>query len=174
MAKGASFGCYGPTNKKNAVGGEGNYFAMKEVDRCQRLKFELKKKERGGKRTIPPNKHGGPSPVARKRIPKMKVAGPKDFFHLQFTPEFVRWMKMQQTAVPLPRVPVLALESSRIGSLLTMQNFTGSLVFSLQNGLAPKPKIDYWFEPAEVSPLFGNDIVSRVMAKEVMLAGKRI
>ena len=93
MAKGASFGCYGPTNKKNAVGGEGNYFAMKEVDRCQRLKFELKKKERGGKRMIPPNKHGGPSPVARKRIPKMKVAGPKDFFHLQFTPEFVQWMK---------------------------------------------------------------------------------
>ena len=47
-------------------------------------------------------------------------------------------------------------------------------MFSLQNGLAPKPKIDYWFEPAEVSPLFGNDIVSRVMAKEVTLIGKRI
>ena len=36
------------------------------------------------------NNDDGPSPVARKRIPKMKVARPKDFFDLQITPEFVQ------------------------------------------------------------------------------------
>jgi hypothetical protein len=52
--------------------------------------------------------------------------------------------------------------SSRIGSLLTTQKFTGSF------------RIDYWFEPAQMSPLFGNDVVSRAMAKEVPFTGKRI
>ncbi len=76
--------------------------------------------------------------------------------------------------MPLPAVPFLALESSRIRSSLLTQKFTGSLAFSFANGLAPKPRIYYWFKPAESSPLIGIDIDSRVMAKEVMLAGKRI
>ena len=41
-------------------------------------------------------------------------------------------------------------------------------------GLAPKPHIDYWFESTERFPLFGNDLISRVMAKEVHMTGKRI
>jgi hypothetical protein len=32
------------------------------------------------------NEHGSPSPAARKKIPKMKCARPKDFFDLQITP----------------------------------------------------------------------------------------
>ncbi len=83
---------------------------------------------------------------------------------------------MQQPAVLLPMGPGPALESSRIGSLLPFDDaeiyrFIGVLFVS---GIAPKPRIDYWFEPAQTSPLFWNDVVSRAMAKEVPFTGKRI
>ncbi len=42
------------------------------------------------------------------------------------------------------------------------------------NGLAPKPRIDYWFETTQAYPLFGNDLISRLMGKEVVMTGKRI
>jgi hypothetical protein len=38
----------------------------------------------------------------------------------------------------------------------------------------PKPRIDYWFETAQTYPLFGNDLVSRLMGKEVVVTGKKI
>ena len=42
------------------------------------------------------------------------------------------------------------------------------------NGLSPKPRIDYWFELTERFPLIGNDLISRVTAKEVHTTGKRV
>ena len=38
----------------------------------------------------PANKHNGPSPAARERIPKMKVNRPMDIFNLLIMPEFVQ------------------------------------------------------------------------------------
>ncbi len=93
MATGASFGFYGATKKENAVGGERNDFATKEADRIKHPEFESKKEERGGRnRTIPLNEDRGPSPLAKKRNPKMKVACTKDFFDLQIMSEFLTWM----------------------------------------------------------------------------------
>jgi hypothetical protein len=94
MTTGTQFGFYGPTNKENAVGGKRHNFGMMETDRIQRPKFEAKKKERADRKnkTATANNHDGPSPEARKRIPKLNVARPKDFFNLQITPEFVQWM----------------------------------------------------------------------------------
>jgi len=52
-----------------------------------------------------------------------------------------------------------------------MYRFIGVL---FANGLSPKPRIDYWFEMAQAYPLFGNDLISRLTTKEVMVTGKRI
>ena len=143
MATGVQFEFYGPTIKENAVGGEHHNFATIEADRIQRPKFEAKKKERADRKnnTAPANNHGGPSPAAWKRIPKLKVACPKDVFNLQITPEFVQRMTNASTAVLLPMWPGLAPGSSRIGSLLMTQKFTGSLVFSLQTALRQNPEL---------------------------------
>ena len=172
MATGAAFGFYGPTNKENAVGGERNNFAMNEADRIQCPEFEQEKRERG--RTYAPNTDGGPSPAARKRIPKMKVARPKDFFDLQITPEFVQWMTNATN-----RRAISDGAGSGTGQFqdwvpfddAEMYRFIGVL---FANGLSPKPRIDYWFETAQAYPLFGNDLVSRLMTKEVVVTGKRI
>jgi hypothetical protein len=37
---------------------------------------------------------GGPSKLARSKIPNMKLTRPKDFFDLQLTPEFVEWLTL--------------------------------------------------------------------------------
>ena len=176
MATGVQFGFYGPTNKENAVGGERHNFATMEADRIQRPKFEAKKKERaGGKNnTASANDHGGPSPAARKRIPKLKVARPKDFFNLQITPEFVQWMTNATN-----RRATSDGAGAGTGEFKDWVPFDDAEIYRFigvlfANGLAPKPRIDYWFEPAQMSPLFGNDVVSRAMAKEVPFTGKRI
>jgi hypothetical protein len=161
MATGAQFGFYGPTNKENAVGGKRHNFAKMEADRIQGPKFEAKTKERadGKKRnkTAPPaNDHGGPSPAARKSIPKLKVARPKDFFNLQITPEFVQWM----TTVTNRRATSDGAGAGT-GEFKDWVPFDDAEIYRFigvlfANGLAPKPRIDYWYEPAQMSPLFGN------------------
>jgi hypothetical protein len=52
-----------------------------------------------------------------------------------------------------------------------MYRFLGVL---FANGLAPKPRFDYWFEMAESFPLFGNNLVLKVMTKTVSTIGRRI
>jgi hypothetical protein len=42
------------------------------------------------------------------------------------------------------------------------------------NGLAPKPRIDYWFESSEKLPLVGNDVMSQAMTKQVKATGRTI
>ena len=175
MATGAAFGFYGPTNKENVIGGERNNFTTNEADRIQRPKFEQKKKERGRNRTIPANNDdSGSSPAARKRIPKMKVVRPKDFFDLQITPEFVQWM----TNATNDRAASNGAGSGT-GQFQDLVLFDDREIYRFigilfANGFAPKPRIDYWFETAQAYPLFGNDLVSRLMGKEVVVTGKRI
>jgi len=144
------------------------------VDRIQHLKFKAKKKERGGgNKMTPVNKHNGPSPAARERIPKMKVARPTDIFNLLIMPEFVQCM----TNATDHRATSGGNCSGEFKDWVPLDyaeiyRFIGVL---FANVLMPKPRIDYWFEPAQMSPLFGNDIVSRAMAKDkVPLTGKRI
>ena len=42
----------------------------------------MKKKKRGENKTTPANEQGSTSPAARKHVPKMKDACPKDLFNL--------------------------------------------------------------------------------------------
>jgi hypothetical protein len=92
MATGVQTGFYGPTNKENAVGGVRQNFITKDGKRIERPTFEARTNKARKNPTPITNEHGGPSPVARKKIPKMKCARPKDFFNLQITPEFVKWI----------------------------------------------------------------------------------
>ncbi len=92
MAMGAQTGFYGPTNKENAVGGVRQNFITKDCERIERPTFEARTNKARKNTTPVTNEQGGPSPVARKKIPKMKCARPKDFFDLQITPEFVKWI----------------------------------------------------------------------------------
>ena len=86
MATGAQTGFFGPTNKENAVGGVRQNFITQDGERIVR---PIVLAARSNRTT---NKHGGPSPAARKKIPNLKCARPKDFFDLQITPEFVTWI----------------------------------------------------------------------------------
>jgi len=118
--------------------------------------------------------HGGPSPVARKKIPSMKCTRPKDFFDLQITPEFVKWMTTATN-----RRATTDEAGSGTGEFKDWVAFDDAKIYRFigvlfVNGLAPKPRIDYWFESTERILLFGNDLISRVMAKEVYMTGKRI
>jgi len=78
---------------------------------------------------------------------------------------------MRQTAAPLPMVPVPEFQDWVPFDDAEMYRFIGVL---FANGLSPKPRIDYWFEMAQAYPLFGNDLISRLTTKEVMVTGKRI
>jgi len=145
MATDVQFGFYGPTIKENAVGGERHNFATIEADRIQRPKFEAKKKERADRKnnTAPANNHGGPSPAARKRIPTLKVACPKDFFNLQITPEFVQWM----TNVTNCRATSDGAGAGT-GEFKDWVPFDDAEIYRfidvlIANGLAPKSRIDY-------------------------------
>jgi hypothetical protein len=167
MATGAQFGFYGPTNKENAVGGKRHNFATMEADRIQRPKFEAKKKERaGGKNnTAPAKDNGGPSPAAKKCVPKLK---------LQITTEFVQWMTNATN-----RRAASDGAGAGTGDFKDWVPFDDEEIYRFigvlfANGLAPIPRIDYWFEPAQLSPLFGNDVVSRALAKDVPFTGRRI
>ena len=37
------------------------------------------------------------------------------------------------------------------------------------NGLAPKPRLEYWFEPTSKLPLFGSNLISKVTEKRIRL-----
>ena len=88
MATGAQTGFFGPMNKENAVGGVRQNFITQDGERIVRPTFEARTKARN--RTT--NEHGGPSPAARKKLPIFKCARPEDYFDLQLTPEFIKWI----------------------------------------------------------------------------------
>jgi hypothetical protein len=176
METGAQSGFFGPTNKENAVGGVRQNFLTDSVDRIERPTFAPKK--RGGKKNTSNEVRdfGGPSPAARKRIGPMKCARPKDFFDLQITPAFVSWMTLATN-----RRATADGAGSGTGTFSDFVPFDDAEIYRFigvlfANGLAPKPKprMDYWFETAESFPLFGNNLVSKVMTKTVSISGKKI
>jgi hypothetical protein len=173
MATGAQSGFFGPRNKENAVGRLRQNFLTDSGDRIERPKFAPKTK--GGKKK--PNDvrdFGGPSPAAQKRIGPMKCARPKDFFDLQITPAFISWM-----ALATNRRATADGAGSGTGEFSDFVPFDDAKMYHFlgvlfANGLSPKPRVDYWFETAERFPLFGNNLVSRVMTKTVSVSGKNI
>jgi hypothetical protein len=173
MATGAQEGFYRPTNKENAVGGVRHNFLTSEAKRIERPSFAPKKVPR--KNPPPPvNEHGGPSPAARKMIPKMKVACPKDFFDLMITPDFIKWVTDATN-----RRATADGAGSGTGQFEDWVPFDNAEIYRFigilfANGLAPKPWIDYWFEPSEKLPLFGNNVVSQAMTKRVTAKGRTI
>jgi hypothetical protein len=104
----------------------------------------------------------------------MKCARPKDFSDLQITPEFVYWI----TCATNRRATAngAGCGTGEFKDWVAFDQFEMYRFFGVlfANGLAPKPQIDYWFETTERFPLFGNNLTSRVMAKEVATTGKKI
>jgi hypothetical protein len=104
----------------------------------------------------------------------MKCARPKDFFDLQITPEFVKWITCatnRRATADGAGCGTGEFKDWVAFDEAEMYRFFGVL---FANGVAPKPRIDYWFKTTEQFPLFGNDLTLRVMAKEVAATGKRI
>ena len=133
MATGAQRGYYGPTNKGNSTGGVRHNFITTDGKRIKRPLFEPKKVT---KKSLIVNEHGRPSPAARKKIPSMKCARPKEFFDLQITPEFVKWL-MNATNHPANAggAGCDTLRSLRTGWLLMMLKSTGLLASPLHMAL---------------------------------------
>jgi hypothetical protein len=173
VATGTQSGFFGPTNKEHAVGGVRQNFLTDSGDRIERPKFAPK--TMGGKKT--PNDvrdFGGPSPAARKRIGPMKSARPKDLFDIQITPAFISWMTLATNC----RATADGAGSGT-GEFSDFVPFEDAEMYCFlgvlfANGLSPKPRVDYWFETAERFPLFGNNLVLKVMTKTVSVSGKNI
>jgi len=175
MATGAQTGFFGPTNKENAVGGVRQNFLTLDGERIERPTFEARTKARTtARKNATTNESGGPSPVARKKIPSMKLARPKDSFDLQITPEFVKWVTLasnKRAAADGAGCGTGEFKDFVAFDEAEIYKFFGTL---FANGLAPKARIDYWFESVTKFPLFGNDLTSRTMAKEVFTTGTKI
>jgi len=165
MATGAQTGFFGPTNKENAVGGVRQNFLTLDGERIERPTFEARTKARTtARKNATTNEFGGPSPVARKKIPSMKLARPKDFFDLQITPEFVKWVTLasnKRAAADGAGCGTGEFKDFVAFDEAEIYKFFGTL---FANGLAPKARIDYWFETNAKFPLFGNDLTSRTLA----------
>jgi hypothetical protein len=175
MSTGAQSGFFGPTNKENAVGGVRENFLTQDGERIERPTFELRTKAKTTARThATTNDDGGPSIAARKRIGNMKCSRPKDFFDLQITPTFINWITTATN-----RRATADGAGSGTGEFKDFVPFDEDEIYRFfgvlfANGLAPKPRLDYWFETTESFPLFGNNLVSSVMTKTVSTTGRRI
>ena len=104
----------------------------------------------------------------------MKCARPKDFFDLQITPTFINWITTATN-----RRATADGAGSGTGEFKDFVPFDEDEIYRFfgvlfANGLAPKPRLDYWFETTESFPLFGNNLVSSVMTKTVSTTGRRI
>lgn len=169
MATGAEEGFFAPTNKENSFGGKrANFLTAENLDRPEfGPKTASKKRTADGEMVLPhpPVRiDGHPSLACRKLLPPLSEARPKDYFDTQITPTFLEWV-VEATN--------LCAYSSGAGSghykdfipfdLIEIYKLIGVL---FANGLAPKPQIDSWFQPVSDEPLFGNDLVSRALAKK--------
>ena len=95
MVTGAQMGHFAPTNKENATGATKNNYMVHETEKVKGPEFARKplgktKKAKPDENEMPRvSEQGGPLAAAKKLIPDLWHARPKDFFDLQLTSEFV-------------------------------------------------------------------------------------
>jgi hypothetical protein len=176
MATGATVGFFGPTNKENVAGVERHNFLIGEE--IERLIFGPKrKKARVGDETAPTppvRNDGHPSDAAKSIIGDIWLSRPKDYFDLQMNKKL---FKIMTDATNL-RVAADGAGSGR-GEYKDFVPFDVDEMYKMvgvlfANGLAPKPRLEYWFEPTSKLPLFGSNLISKVTEKRIRLMGRMI
>ena len=189
MATGAERGFFGPTNKENAAGATKHNYLMHRDEKIVRPTFSYPPKKTSSSTapnttntsnttqsdtTPTPSERGGPSEAAKKLIPNLRYARPKDFFDTQITPEFIK-----KVIVPCTNGRAAADGAGFGGSMyqdyvpfdhVEINKMIG-LLFA--NGVSPKPAMELWFKTTTEHRLFGNDFIAAAMDKQ-MKDGKKV
>jgi hypothetical protein len=162
MGTGAQRGFFGPTNKENATGATEHNYLTHEDEKIVRPTFSYPPKRKSSS-TVPnttntsdgtrsdttptPSERGGPSKAAKKLIPNLRYARPKDFFDTQITPEFIK-----KVIVPCTNGRAAADGAGFGGSMyndyvpfdhVEINKMIG-LLFA--NGVSLKPTMKLWFK----------------------------
>ena len=102
------------------------------------------------------------------------LARPKDFFNLQLKPELFSFF----TNATNLRAAADGAGSGR-GTHYDFVPFDVVEIYKLvgvlfANGLTPKPRLEYWFQSSHDQPLFGSNLVTKVMEKKVSVSDRTV
>jgi len=180
MATGAQIGHFAPTNKEDAIGAQKNNYMVHATEKVKRLEFATKPSRKTKKAKLDESEvrkvseEGGPSAEAKRLIPDLRHARPKDFFDLQVTPEFVEKVMVnctnQRAASEGAGAGGTTYTDWKPFDCAEMYKMIGLLFV---NSLYSKPSLDLWFLITSDNRLFGNNYVAAAMNK-VLPRGERI